>query len=185
MDNEIKKNSAEHMKKAVEHFSHELASIRTGRASAALLDAIKVDYFGNPTPIKHVATISLPDAKTITVQPFQANMLSALEKAILASDLGITPNNDGHIIRLVIPKLTEERRKDILKIVRKLGEVSKVTIRNIRRETIDKLKAAEKAGKIPEDDLHSAEKEVQDITDKNIVEIDKVIEVKEKEVMTV
>jgi ribosome recycling factor len=135
--------------------------------------------------LKHIASISIPDSKTIAVQPFQLNMLSVIEKAIFASDLGLTPSNDGHTIHLIIPKLTEERRKDIMKIVKKIGEDTRIAIRNIRRDAIDKLKALEKAGTITEDDLHRGEKEAQEITDKHIAEIDTVIAAKEKEVMTV
>ena len=139
MDKEIKRNALEHMKKSIEHLSHELATIRTGRASATLLDALKVDYFGAMTQVRHIATISVPDSKTIAIQPFQPNMLTDIEKAIHASDLGLTPNNDGHIIRMTIPQLTEERRKDILRLVKKLGEDTKISIRNIRRDVIEKL----------------------------------------------
>jgi len=185
MDKELKKATAEHMKKTVEHLQTELTHIRTGRASAALLDTIKVDYFGTPTPIKHVATVSVPDAKTIMVQPFQANMLQAVDKAIRQSDLGFNPNSDGHTLRIPVPQLTEERRKDIMKVVKKLGEDSRVAVRNIRRDAVEKLKAMEKDGKLPEDDRHKAEKEIQDTTDQNIKEIDAVIAAKEKEVMTV
>jgi len=185
MDKELKKVTVEHMKKAIEHLSHELASIRTGRASAALLDGIKADYYGVPTPIKQVATVSVPDAKTILVQPFQQNMLAAVDKAIRASDLGLTPNSDGHSIRLPIPALTEERRRDLLKLVKKLGEDTRIAVRNIRRDVIEKIKASEKEGKITEDDLHRGEKEAQEITDEHIKEVDKVIQAKEKEIMTV
>lgn len=185
MEKEIMSLTVDHMKKALEHLDHELATIRTGRASAALLDSIKVDYYGTMTPLKHVATINIPDSKTLSIQPFESNKLHAIEKAILASDLGITPNNDGHSIRLSIPKLTEERRKDLLKIVKRIGEESKVAVRNVRRDAIEKLKAAEKDDHITEDDLHRSEKEVQEITDKNISEIDRIIELKDKEIMTV
>lgn len=185
MDKELKKVTGDHMKKAFEHICHELTTIRTGRASAALLDGIRVDYYGVPTSIKQVATVSVPDAKTIHVQPFQQNMLTAVDKAIRASDLGLTPNNDGHSIRLPIPSLTEERRKDLLKVVKKLGEDTRIAIRNIRRDAIEKIKASEKAGKITEDDMHRGEKEAQEITDDYIKEVDKVILAKEKEIMTV
>ena len=185
MDREIKKVAVEHMQKAVEHLNHELSRIRTGRASTALLDTIKVDYFGTMTPLKHIANVSVPDAKTIMIQPFQPNLLQSIEKTILGSDLGLTPNSDGHVIRLPIPQLTEDRRKEILKFVRKLGEDSKIAIRNIRRDAIEKLRAAEKAHELPEDDRHRGEKEIQELTDKYIVEIDKVIEAKEEDVMTV
>jgi ribosome recycling factor len=185
METELKKITVEHMKKAIEHLSHELSTIRTGRASAALLDGIKVDYYGTPSPLKQVATVTVPDAKTIMVQPFQQNMLAAVEKAIRVSDLGLNPGNDGKIIRLPIPSLTEDRRKDLLKVVKKLGEDTRIAIRNIRRDAIEKLKANEKSGKITEDDLHRGEKEAQDLTDEYIKEVDKVIVVKEKEIMTV
>ncbi|MCE5248927.1 ribosome recycling factor [bacterium] len=185
MDKDLRAVTVEHMKKAVEHLSHELSTIRTGRASASLLDTIKVNYYGTPTPLNHVANISVPDSKTIMIQPFQQNLIGDVEKAIQASDLGLTPNSDGHVIRLPIPQLTEERRKDILKLVKKLGEDTKVAIRNIRRDAIEKMRVMKKDSKITEDDLHRGEKEAQEITDKHITEVDQVIAVKEKEVMTV
>ncbi len=185
MNKEIRKHTVDHMQKAADHLSHELAIIRTGRASVALLDIVKVDYYGTSTPIKHVANVSIPDARTIMIQPFQPDMLSNIEKAIQQSDLGLTPNNDGHVIRLPIPSLTEERRKDIIKLVHKLGEETKITIRNIRRDAIEKLRAAEKSGDLPEDDRHRGEKEAQELTDKFITEIDKTIATKEEEIMTV
>lgn len=185
MDKELKKNASEHMKKAIEHLQTELTHIRTGRASAALLDTIKVDYFGTPTPIKHVATVSVPDAKTIVVQPFQPNLIQAIDKAIRQSDLGLNPNSDGHSLKIPVPQLTEERRKDIMKVVKKLGEDTRVAIRNIRRDVVEKLRVLEKDGKLPEDDRHKSEKEVQDTTDQFIKEVDNVIIAKEKEVMTI
>jgi len=185
MDKEIKRHAVENMRKAIEHLNHELATIRTGRASAALLDTLKVDYFGAMTPVKHVASVSVPDAKTIAIQPFQQNMLGVIEKAIHSSDLGLTPLNDGHVIRLAIPPLTEERRTEIVRLVKKLGEDTKIAIRNIRREAIERLRAAEKASEISEDDLHRGEKEAQELTDKYVAEVDEVIAAKEKEVMTV
>ncbi|MHB9028572.1 MAG: ribosome recycling factor [Candidatus Latescibacterota bacterium] len=185
MDKELKQTTVEHMNRAIEHLGHELSAIRTGRASAALLDGIKVDYYGVPTPLKQVATVSVPDAKTIMIQPFQQNMFAPVEKAIRASDLGLNPNSDGKAIRLPIPALTEDRRKDLLKVVKKLGEDTKVAVRNIRRDAIEKMKASEKSGKITEDDLRRGEKEAQDLTDEHIKEIDRVITAKEKEIMTV
>jgi len=185
MDKEIKKYAVEHMIKAIEHLNHELSRIRTGRASTALLDTVKVDYFGAPTPIKHIANVSVPDAKTIMIQPFQPNMVQNIEKAIYSSDLGLTPNSDGHVIRLAIPQLTEERRKEILRLVKQHGEDAKIAIRNIRREAIEKLRAAEKNHDISEDDLHRGEKEAQEITDKYTAEVDTIIVAKEEEVMTV
>ena len=185
MDKEIRHHTVEHMHKTIEHLNHELSHIRSGRASTALLDAVKVDFFGTMSPLKHVASISIPDARSIVIQPFQPNMLQNIEKAIHQSDLGLTPNNDGHIIRLTIPQLTEERRKDLLKLVKKFGEDSKIAIRNIRRDAIEKLRAAEKESDITEDDLHRGEKEAQELTDKHIKDIDKIVAAKEEDVMTV
>ena len=185
MDKEIRRNTVEHMQKTIDHLNHELSHVRSGRASTALLDTIKVDYFGSISPLKHVASISIPDARSIVIQPFQPNMLQNVEKAIHQSDLGLTPNNDGHLIRLTIPQLTEERRKDILKLVKKFGEDAKIAIRSIRRDAIEKLRAAEKDSSISEDDLHRGEKEAQELTDKHIEEIDKIIAAKEEDVMTV
>jgi len=185
MDKEIRKQTVDHMNKSIEHLNHELSQIRTGRASPALLDMVKVDYFGSPTPLKHVANISVPDPKTILIQPFQPNMIQNVEKAIHQSDLGLTPNSDGHVIRLPIPQLTEERRKDILKLVHKHGEDAKIAIRNIRRDAIEKLRALEKNHDISEDDLHRGEKEAQEITDKYVENVDEVIKAKEEDVMTV
>ena len=185
MDKEIRKQAIEHMKKAIEHLNHELSRIRTGRASPALLDMIKVDYFGAMSPLQHVANISVPDAKTILIQPFQPNILQNIVKAIQASDLGLTPNSDGHVVRLPIPQLTEERRREILKLVKKYGEETKVSIRNTRRETIEKLRVAEKEGLLPEDYRHRGEKETQELTDEYIAEIDEIIAAKEEEIMTV
>ena len=185
MDKEIKKSTISHMDKSIEHLNHELATIRTGRASATLLDGIKVDYFGSMTPLKHVATVSVPDPKTIAVQPFQPEMLKNIERAIQMSDLGFTPNNNGSSILLTIPKLTEERRKEILKLVKKLGEDTKIAVRNIRRDAIEKLRNAEKESNISEDDLHRGEKEAQELTDKYTGEVDVIIDNKEKEIMTV
>ena len=185
MDKEIKHIALDHMKKTIEHLHHELSTIRTGRASTNLLDNLKVDYFGTPTPVKHVASVSVPDAKTIAIQPFQPNMLHEIEKVIMSSDLGLNPQNDGTFIRLIIPQLTEERRRDIMKLVKKFGEDSKIAIRNIRREAIEKLRHLEKESDITEDDLHRAEKEAQEYTDKYVAEVDEIIEAKEEEVMTV
>ena len=185
MDKDLKHVTLDHMKKAVEHLAHELSTIRTGRASAALLDGLKVEYYGVPSPIKQVATVSVPDAKTILIQPFQPNMLGPIEKAVRASDLGLNPNSDGRAIRLPIPALTEERRKDLMKVVKKLAEDARIAVRNIRRDVIEKIKASEKTGAITEDDLHRGEKEAQDITDEHIKEVDTIILAKEKEIMTV
>lgn len=185
MDKEVKHTAVDHMKKTIEHLHYELSTIRTGRASATLLDMLKVDYFGTMSPINHVANVSIPDAKTIAIQPFQPNMLQVIEKAIQTSDLGLTPQNDGIMIRLTIPQLTEDRRKDIMKLVKKLGEDAKIAIRNVRREAIEKLRHLEKESDITEDDLHRSEKETQELTDKFIAEIDEIIVAKETDVMTV
>jgi ribosome recycling factor len=185
MDKQLHAEAKDHMDKAIDHLNRELSGIRTGRASASLLDSVKVDYYGTPTPLNHVANVSTPDAKTIAIQPFQANMAGEIEKAIQASDLGLTPQNDGQVIRLVIPALTEERRKDILKLVKHHGEESKVAVRNIRRDLIEKLRHAQKNGDISEDDLHRSEKEAQELTDNHTKKIDEIIEHKEKEIMTV
>lgn len=185
MDKEIRAVTVEHMNKAIEHLKRELSTIRTGRASISLLDMVKVHYYGAMTPLNHIANISVPDSKTIMIQPFQQNLIGDIEKAIMTSDLGLTPNSDGHTIRLPIPALTEERRRDILKLVKKHGEDTRIAIRNIRREVIEKLRHNEKEKKITEDDLHRGEKEAQDLTDEHIKLIDAVIVDKEKEVMTV
>jgi ribosome recycling factor len=185
MDKEVKHIAVDHMKKTLDHLHHELSTIRTGRASATLLDTLRIDYFGTMSPINHVANVSIPDAKTIAIQPFQPNMLQEIEKAIQSSDLGLTPQNDGTMIRLTIPQLTEDRRKDIMKLVKKFGEDSKIAIRNVRREAIEKLRVLEKDSDITEDDLHRGEKEAQELTDKFITEIDEIIAAKETEVMTV
>ncbi len=185
MDKEIRAVAIDHMKKAIEHLKHELSTIRTGRASASLLDTVKVSYYGSMTPLNHVANVSVPDSKTIMIQPFQPNLIGDIEKAIMASELGLTPNSDGHSIRLPIPQLTEERRKDILKLVKHHGEDKKIAVRNVRRDAIEKLRHAEKEHEISEDDLHRGEKEAQEITDKYVERVDEIIKVKEEEVMTV
>ncbi|MFC1490317.1 ribosome recycling factor [Candidatus Latescibacterota bacterium] len=185
MDKEIKLIAIDHMKKTIEHLHHELSTIRTGRASTTLLDNLKIDYFGTMSPIKHVANVSIPDGKTIAIQPFQPNMLAEIEKAIMTSDLGLTPQNDGIIIRLTIPQLTEDRRKEILKLVKKFGEDTKIALRNIRREAIEKLRHLEHDSEITEDDLRRGEKEAQEFTDKFVAEVDVIIDAKEEDVMTV
>ena len=169
------------MKKTCEALTTQLATIRAGRANAAVLDQIEVDYSGVPTPVQQVATIATPDPRSLLIQPWDASLLKPLEKAILASDLGINPQNDGRMIRLVFPPLTEERRKDLIKQTKKYVEESKVAIRNIRRDAIDKFKKQQKASEITEDDYKIAEKDIQKLTDDFIKEIDKITEKKEKE----
>ena len=169
------------MKKTCEALSTQLATIRAGRANAAVLDQISVEYYGVPTPIQGVASVSTPDPRSLYIQPWDGSVLKGIEKAILASDLGINPQNDGRGIRLVFPPLTEERRRDLVKQTKKYGEESKVAIRNIRRDAIEKFKKQQKASEMTEDDYKIAEKDIQKLTDDYIKEIDKITERKEKE----
>ena len=173
------------MDKSIESLKHEFASIRTGRASVALLDKIMVDYYGSPTPINQVANISVPEPRMILVAPWDKSMNGAIEKAILQSDLGLNPGNDGTAIRLTIPQLTEERRKEIVKIVHKKAEDAKVAVRNIRRDANDVLKKEEKAKTITEDDVKDGLDQIQKLTDKKIKQIDDLKAVKEKDVLEV
>ncbi len=173
----------EKMQKTLDGYAHELSTIRAGRANPAVLDKIQVDYYGCPTAINQMAQISLPDARTIVIQPWDATTLKAIEKAIMASDLGIQPINDGKMIRLGFPQPTEERRKELCRQVSKLGEDAKVAIRNIRRDANDKIKDAKKASELTEDEVKKAEKDIQDLTDKFIKSVDATTEKKEKEVM--
>ena len=169
------------MKRTCENLAVQLATIRAGRSNAAVLDQIQVDYYGSPTPINQVASIATPDPRSLLIQPWDASILKGIEKAILASDLGINPQNDGRMIRLVFPPLTEERRRELVKQTKKYGEDAKVAIRNIRRDAIDKFKKMQKASDITEDDYKIAEKDIQKLTDDYIKEIDKIAEKKEKE----
>lgn len=178
-------NLKEKMEKVINSYSQRLSEIRAGRANPAILNKIRIDYYGTPTPINQVAAVSVPEARLIVIQPWDASVLKEIEKAILASDIGINPNNDGKVIRLAFPELNEERRKEIVKDVKKMGEEAKVAVRNVRREGIDKAKADQKAGDITEDELKNAENEIQKLTDKYVEEIDKISEAKEKEVMSV
>ena len=178
-------NAKEKMKKTISALGSEYNSIRAGRANAAVLDPIRVDYWGTPTPINQMAAISVTEARILVIQPWDKSALKLIEKAIQASDLGINPQNDGMVIRLTFPPLTEERRKALTKDVRNLAEGSKVAIRNIRRDAIEKLKAMKKAGDLTEDDLSDAEKEVQKLTDDFIKQVDGVSEKKEEEIMAI
>ena len=175
----------EKMKKSIESYKLELDTVRAGRANAKILDRITVDYYGTPTPINQLGTISVPDARTLVIQPWDSTILKEIEKSILASDIGITPANDGKIIRLVFPQLTEERRKELKKQVSKLGEDAKVAIRNIRRDAMDKAKDMKKNSEMTEDEQKASEKTVQDLTDKYIKEIDVITASKEKEIMEI
>ena len=173
------------LEKTVEVLGSQFASVRAGRANASVLDHIAVPYYGVDTPIGQVASISSPDARTLVIQPWDNSLLKPIEKAIQASDIGINPTNDGSVIRLAFPQLTEDRRKELCKGVKKLGEDCKVAIRSIRRDTMDKLKKMQKNSEITEDDLKDCEKKVQDLTDKFCGEADKAVSEKEKEIMTV
>ena len=173
------------MDKTVENLRREYQKIRTGRASTSLLDDIKVDYYGTPSGLSQVATLAVPEPRTITLQPWEAKMIPVIEKAIMNSGIGLTPANDGKLIRLCLPPLTEERRKDLVKQMKKMAEDAKVALRNIRRDAIDKLKKQEKEKTITEDDLKRGEKEVQDATKLHEVKVDEVFAHKDKEVMEV
>ena len=173
------------MEKSLDVLLDEYASIRAGRANPHVLDRLRIDYYGTPTPIQQVGNVTVPEARMIVIQPWEKSLLKEIEKAILVSDLGINPTNDGNVIRLVFPELTEERRKDLAKDVRKKGEGAKVAVRNIRRDAMDSIKKMEKAGDISEDDLKQGEEKIQKITDKMIEKVDKAIETKTKEIMTV
>ena len=175
----------EKMKKSISVFEENLAEIRAGRANPAILNKITVDYYGTPTPINQLAGISVPEARMIVIQPWDASILKEIEKEILKSDIGINPNNDGKVIRLVFPELNEERRKEIVKDIRKMAEETKVAVRSIRRDAIDEAKNMQKNSEISEDELKGAEDQIQKLTDKHVEEIDKILEKKEKEVMSI
>lgn len=179
------KNIEERMQKTINVLQENLSEIRAGRANPAILNKVKVDYYGVPTPINQVAGISVPEARLIVIQPWDASILKEIEKEILKADIGINPNNDGKVIRLSFPELTEERRKELVKDIKKIAEEAKVSIRSIRRDGIDEFKAMQKESLITEDDLKRAEDDIQNITDKKISEIDKILENKEKEIMSV
>ncbi|MBT2642584.1 ribosome recycling factor [Bacillus sp. ISL-41] len=178
-------NAKERMSKAIQAYSRELASIRAGRASASLLDRVQVEYYGAPTPVNQLAGISVPEARLLVIQPYDKSILGEIEKAILKSDLGLNPANDGSIIRIAIPQLTEERRKDLAKQVKKEAEEAKIAIRNIRRDGNEDLKKLEKNGEITEDDLRGYSDDIQKLTDEHIAKIDQITKDKEKEIMEV
>ena len=179
------KHYEDKMHKTIEVLKEEYATIRAGRANPHVLDKIKVNYYGVPTPIQQVGNISVPEARMIVIQPWEKNLLKEIEKAINISELGIHPTNDGNTIRLIFPELTEDRRKELAKDIKKKGEAAKVAVRNIRRDAIDVIKKMEKSSEISEDDLKDGEEQIQKITDKSISKIDEVIENKSKEIMTV
>lgn len=182
MQTQLKK-ADETMGRRVDHMCKEFAEIRAGRANPAVLDKVKVDYYGAPTPVNQLAAVSVTEARTLTVQPWDASVLRQIEKAIQVSDIGINPQNDGKVIRLIFPPLTEDRRKEIVKDVQKIAEDTKVQVRNVRRDAIDKLKAMKKAGELTEDDLKQGEKKTQDLTDKYTKEVDRLSAAKQKEIL--
>lgn len=173
------------MQKSIEALWEEFGSIRAGRANPHILDKLKVDYYGSPTGLQQVANISVPEARIIQIQPWESSLIKEIEKAILISDLGLNPNNDGKVIRLVFPELTEARRKELAKDIKKKGDIAKVAIRNIRRDANDAFKKQSKANEISDDDLKNTEDKIQKLTDKYIAEIDKAIDEKTKEILTV
>ena len=179
--NEIK----EKMDKSIDNLNEKFSEVRAGRANPAILNKVKIDYYGTPTPINQVAGVSVPEARLIVIQPWDMSILKEIEKAILASDIGINPNNDGKVIRLSFPELTEERRKEIVKDIKKMAEECKVSVRNIRRDGMDLAKKLQKDGEMTEDDLKSAENKIQELTDNSIDEIDKLLDNKEKEIMSI
>lgn len=182
---EVLKKNDERMQRRIDHLVDEFKSIRAGRANAAVLDKVTVDYYGVPTPINQLSSISVPEARTLVIQPYDATSLKSIEKAIQMSDVGINPQNDGKVLRLIFPPLTEDKRKEIAKDIARIAEDSKVQVRNVRRDTVEKLKKMKKNGDLTEDDLKDGEKKVQKSTDKFIKEIDNVTDKKKKEIMEI
>lgn len=185
MPKQVINSAKERMAKGIQAYTRELASIRAGRASASLLDRVTVDYYGAPTPVNQLAGISTPEARLLVIQPYDKSILGDIEKAILKSDLGLNPSSDGTVIRLAIPQLTEERRKELVKLVKKEAEEAKIAIRNIRRDANDELKKLEKNGEITEDALHGYSDDIQKLTDEHISKIDQITKDKEKEIMEI
>ena len=179
------KNIEERMNKTISVYEEKLSEVRAGRANPAILNKVKIDYYGTPTPINQVAGVSVPEARLIVIQPWDVSVLKDIEKAILASDIGINPNNEGKVIRLAFPELTEERRKELVKDIKKMAEEAKVAVRAVRRDGIDEAKTKQKNSEITEDELKNAENDIQKLTDKKIEEVDKILENKEKEIMSV
>jgi ribosome recycling factor len=185
MIDELLQDAREHMEKSVDATRHKFGSVRTGRASTALLDRITVDYYGTQTPLKQLATVSAPEARLLTVQPYDKSSMKNIERAIMESDIGLVPNNDGQIIRLQVPELTEERRKELVKVVRHLAEEGRVAIRNIRRDVMHDLRELRDAGEAGSDDEHRAEEALQKLTDEKVKELDAVLKAKEEEILEV
>ena len=185
MIEELLQDAKEHMEKSVEATRNKFGSVRTGRATPHLLDRITVDYYGTQTPLKQLATVSAPEARLLTVQPYDKSSIKGIERAILESDVGLTPNNDGQIIRLQVPELTEERRRELVKVVRNLAEEGRVAIRNIRRDVMHDLRELRDAGEAGSDDEHRAEEALQKLTDEKVKELDAVLKAKEEEILEV
>lgn len=181
----VLKNAEERMNRRIDHLNNEYSAIRAGRANPAVLDKVTVDYYGAPTPINQLAAVSVTEARTLMIQPWDVSVLTPIERAIQMSDVGINPQNDGKALRMVFPPLTEERRKELVKDIKELAEEAKVGIRNVRRDAVDKFKAMKKNSEITEDDLKQAEKKTQDLTDKFVKEIDAIAEKKQKEIMSI
>jgi ribosome recycling factor len=182
---ELLEDSAQRMVKSAEAAQHEFSTVRTGRASPALLDRVVVDYYGAMTPLNQLATISAPEARLITVQPYDKSSIKAIEKAINESDVGLNPSNDGNVVRLVVPELTEERRRELVKVVRNLAEEGRVAIRNVRRDTMHQLRELKTEGEASSDDEHRAEVELQKLTDGRVSDLDKALKAKEEEILEV
>lgn len=185
MIKDIINDAEDRMKKSLEHLSKDLASLRAGRANPAMVEKLSVDYYGVNTPINQLANITVPEARLLVIQPWDKSMITDIEKAIMKSDLGINPSNDGNVIRIAIPQLTEERRKDLVKVVKKRAEEARVAVRNIRREANDMLKSSEKDKLISEDESKKGADEVQKLTDRHIKNVDSILQAKEKEIMEV
>lgn len=185
MDKGLKKKLTDKMDSTISHLKKDLASIRTGRANLSILDGLSVEYYGNPTPINQVATLAVPDPQTITIAPWETKIISDIEKSILKSDLGLNPSNDGKVIRITIPPLTEDRRKQLVKVIKKKGEESKVALRNVRRDFNEQLKTLEKEQNISQDETKKDQGEVQKTTDSYIKMVDEVLGHKEKEIMEI
>lgn len=185
MINQVKTQSEQKMTKTIEVLKKELQSLKAGRANPSILDKVLVDYYGTPTSISNMATISTPEPRLIVIQPWEKNLVKDIDKAIQKSDLGLNPSNDGQVIRLLIPELTEERRKELVKVVKKTGEEAKISVRAIRRDANEKIKAIKKDGSCSEDEIKKSEDDIQKLTDNFVKEIDKILEAKEKEIMSV
>lgn len=185
MLDELYKKTEDHMHKTLENLGHELSSIRTGKASPAILDVIRVNYYGQTVPVKQIANISVPDPRSLVIQPWDRSMMGEIEKAIQASDLGLNPQNDGGTIRLPIPTLTEERRRDLVKVVKRIGEDARVAVRNVRRDANEKIKRLQKEHELSEDDSHAKTEAIQKLTDAFIKKVDDAVAAKEKEVLEI